>query len=304
MQNTDSLSNTDHYKVSRKSRIGSIVLAFLVTASVTGGAIHHFLNKQKQQEIHSMLSPFSTEISIDDINDMNLILNDQDCSDTFFQEVAGQLREDGIQFIITRDGNGINENNSTIVTLDQQYSAGPGTIIFAPYDNARVGQSDSLALAMNTAFKQNGFIVGDILCGQTGYKQDEDGTVYTFFPTDTEEKIDEAFDSSFVTISFGTQNQNGTWVAKSIENGLARQNYHLKSDDSSTDLIYRANSGDSIEDVTNYFGTDAHQLRSFNQLSDPFFADHQTVVNPSVENMNSFDSNGMFQIGDQKTRTY
>ena len=279
-------------------------MAVIVAASATGGVVHHFLSKDKLDEIDSMLSAFSADVSIDDINSMNLILNDNDCSDTFFQDITNQLREDGVQLTITRDGNNINENNSTIITLDQQYSAGPGTLIFAPYNNTRVGQSDSLALAMNAAFAQNGFTVGEILCGQIGYKQDEDGIVHTFFPTDTESAIDEAYDSSFVTISFGTQNQSGEWVAKSIENGLARQNYYLKSDDSSSDLIYRANSEDSLEDVANYFGSDVPQLKGFNHMKDSTFTDYQTIVNPAVENMSSFDKTGMFQINGQKTRVF
>lgn len=295
--NTDSFSSIDSYKVEDKSLFGEIILRLVDTDEV-------FFDEQKLQEWESMLSPFSAKISLDEINGMNLILNDHDCSDTFFQDVIKQLREDGIQFTITRDNININENNATIITLDQQYSAGPGTLVFAPYNNTRVGHSDSLALAMNTAFSQNGFIVGDILCGQAGYKQDEDGTIHTFFPTDTECAIDETFNSSFVTISFGTQNQNGIWVAKSIENGLARQKYYLKGHNNSTDLIYRANTSDSIDEVANYFGADIHQLKSFNHIKDSSFQNHQTIVNPSIENRSEFNPTSLFQIDNIKTRAY
>ena len=304
MQNAESFSDTKQYKVTRKSKVGSILLALIIAGSISGTITHQIQNYYQQKELDAMIPSFSISTTIEDINNMNLILNDDDCSDTFFEGVANQLKEDGIQFTTTCDCEDINQNNATIVTLDQQYSAGPGTIIFAPYDNARVGQSDSLALSMQAAFKQNGFIVDDVMCGQVGYEQDEDGTIHTFFPTDTEKAMDEGYDSSFVTISFGTQIQNAEWVAKSIENGLARQNYHLKSDDSPTDLIYRANSGDEIDDVANYFRTDSNKLRKFNHMSDSTFTDSQTVVNPSIEEMHAFDKTGMFQIGEEKTRAY
>ena len=303
MQNAESFSDTKQYKVTRKSKVGSILLALIIAGSISGTITHQIQNYYQQKELDAMIPSFSISTTIEDINNMNLILNDDDCSDTFFEGVANQLKEDGIQFTTTCDCEDINQNNATIVTLDQQYSAGPGTIIFAPYDNARVGQSDSLALSMQAAFQQNGFIVDEVSCGQAGYEQDEDGNVRTFFPTDTEQEIDTDYDSSFVTISFGTQNQNAEWVAKSIENGLARQNYHINSDDSQTDLIYRASSEDSVEDVANYFGADPNKLRKYNHVGEAF-TDSQTVINPSVEDMKAFDKTGMFQMGEAKTRAY
>lgn len=281
-----------------------MVLSFLVATTVAGGFIHHMEEDYKQREINAMIPAFSTNISTEDVNNMHLILNDDDCSDTFFQGVVDQLREDGLSFEVTSGGEGINQNNSTIVTLDQQYSAGPGTIIFAPYDNARVGESDALALSMQAAFQQNGFFADDIICGKSGYQVDDDGNVQTTFPTNTEELIDEGYDSSYVTISFGTQNQNPEWVAKSIENGLARQNYYLKENNSQTDLIYRANSSDVIDNVAGYFGTDASHLKKYNHLDDGTFRDSQTIINPNVDGIASFDKTSMFQIDEAKTRAY
>ncbi len=304
IHNTDSLKDNNRYKLSKKQKVGSIFLSFFVAGAVMTSMISDIGNDTPREEIEALVPPFRAELTLDEINDMNIILNDNDCSDLFFDEVAAKLEEDGLNITTTSNGTDINQNDVTVITLDQQYSAGPGTIIFAPYDNARVGESDSLALSMQAAFKQNGFEVDELSCAQAGFREDEDGNVETYFATDTENSIDSDHDSSFVTISFGTQNQNAEWVAKSIENGLARQNYYLKSDDSNTDLIYRASSTDNIEDVADYFGTDSSSLKSFNNIENNELSDSKTVVNPVIQEMKSFDTHAMFQIGNEKTRAY
>ena len=304
IHNLDCLKNDNHYKLSKKQKVGSIFLSFLVASAVMSTMISNIGNDTSKPEIEPLVPPFTAEVTLEEINDMNIIINDNDCSDTFFEDVVSNLTDDGIKVTTTNSGIDINQNDVTVIALDQQYSAGPGTIIFAPYDNARVGESDSLALSMQAAFKQNGFEVDELACAQAGFREDENGNIETFFPTDTEEAIDNDHDSSFVTISFGTQNQNAEWVAKSIENGLARQNYYLKNDDSNTDLIYRANSNDNIEDVANYFGTDSNSLKKFNNINNSELNDSEAIVNPVVDSMNAFNSNGLFQIGNEKTRAY
>ena len=54
-------------------------------------------------------------------NNSNIIINDNDCSDTLFQMVCDKLREDGIIFQVTSNGVNIDQDNSTVITLDQQY---------------------------------------------------------------------------------------------------------------------------------------------------------------------------------------
>ncbi len=302
LHNTELLSEDNNLTLSKNNKVGTIIVSLLVATTIISGAIGG-INSTNRDELEEMIPAFSTSIVLDDINQMNLIINDNDCSDVFFQEVVDKLREDGITFTTTKYGENINQNNATIVTLDQQYSAGKNTIVFAPYDNARVGQSDSLALAMHAAFNQNGFLMADISCGKVGYEEDKDGNVHYYLPTNTENDINEGYDSSFVTISFGTNNINAEWVAKSIENGLARQNYYLNGDNP-TDLIYRANPNDSIDSVADYFSTDTNQLKRFNNMNGPAFGDSQTIINPAIENNPAFDKTGMFQIGEEKTRAY
>ena len=55
---------------------------------------------------------------------MNIILNDGDCSDILFENVCNILKDFGLDFGTTNKGEDINHNNSTVISLDQQYSSG------------------------------------------------------------------------------------------------------------------------------------------------------------------------------------
>lgn len=304
-KNRDVLEKDNSYKVTRKSRVGAVFLSLLLASGLSAGYMEHVQQSARENQLNSMLSPTSCiEVSIDDLNDMNVILNDNDCSDTFFQDVLSQLREDGLSVTATHNGEDINQNDATVITLDQQYSAGEGTVIFAPYDNARAGHSDSLALSMRAAFLKDGFLADEISCSQTGYFVDSDGHVQYHVPTSTEKAIDQECDSSFVTISFGTKNQDAEKAAKSIESGLARQNYYLNEDDNQSDLIYRAHASDSLEGVAEYFGTDVSQLKQFNGMDASTFSESQAVIHPEVKNIPSFQIFSSFEVTDSKNKTY
>ena len=82
-----------------------------------------------------------------------------------------------IKFTFTRDSENIDVDNAVVITLDQEYMAGPATVVFAPLENGRIGNSDALALAAQKAFYEKGFLVDGILCGQMGFRENEDGSV-------------------------------------------------------------------------------------------------------------------------------
>lgn len=273
----------------------------LVVSSSIGGC---GIENKHDDELNSMVSYLDTNVSLDEVNDMNIIINDSDCSDTFFEDVCAKLSDDGLIFTVSRNNENINKDNSTVVTLDHQYSSGSDTIIFAPYNNTTVGNSDSLALSMQAAFKQNGFLGNNIVCGKVGYREDENGNIVTSIPTETEEALDADSDTSFVTISFGTQNTNSEWVAKSIENGLARQRYYLNNYDTGSDLVYRASSTDDVEVIADYFNSDVNTLNRFNNIDSNTLFDSQAIINPEVEKMDVFNQNSKLSIGNVKTRAY
>lgn len=297
ISNFEKINGSSKYKLSRNSKIG------IILSIVSLGAIVSGLFGEKNQN-NDFNMPITSDISISDINDMNIIINDSSCSDAFFNEVCDILRKDGIDFSTTENCIDINKDNSTVITLDQQYSSGSNTLIFAPYSNTRLGDSDSLAISMKSAFEQNGFFVDNILCSQIGFEEDENGNVKYNVATDTEKAIDDDKDVSFVTISFGTMNTNAEWTAKSIENGLARQKCYLNNYDNDTDLIYCAGIDDSLDEVSKYFGTSPGSLSSYNNLKNNSFNDKQAVVNPNVQESDVFDKYHIFEIDGVKTRAY
>ena len=298
--NKESFSQNKHFSLKKISKTGAILISYAAigTSLLVGSSI------KKSNDSTSIFPSVSVDVSSESINQMNIILNDSDCSDTFFDEVCAYLKEDGIIFTPVKNNEAINQEDCVVITLDQQYSSGSSTLIFAPYNNTRLGDSDSLALSTQAAFKQNGFFVDSILCGKIGYRQDENGNVCTIVPTETEDCIDDSNDTSFVTISFGTQNNNPEWVAKSIENALARQKHYLDNYDSHADLIYRANSGESTKVVAEYFNSTVQDLTKFNQLPTSKTLDAQTIVNPNVPTIKSFDDSVCFKINQERTKAY
>ena len=290
----DIFDSEDSISLEKVSPIG---IVFDSTLSHDDTSLLHY-----DESLEGMLKSSSLEIDCDDINRLNIILNDHDCSDAFFEEICQNLENDGIVFQTTKSNQAVNQGNSTVITLDQQYSSGSSTLIFAPYDNTRLGDSDSLAISMQTAFQQNGFFANDILSGKVGFREDSEGNVSGIVPTDTEEAIDSTTDTSFITISLGTHNVNAELVAKSIESGLARQSYYLDNYYSQTDLLYRAKAGEAVEVVADYFGTTVHDLTQCNHLSDLDTLDAQTVINPIVQEMNAFNKNIEFSVAKSNTK--
>jgi len=226
-------------------------------------------------------------VNICDLNQFNIVINDNDCSDTFFEDICSGLRDAGLEFKITKNCEDISPNSGIVITLDQQYSSGASNIIFAPYDNSRVGYSDALALSMKAAFdKKNS--QNKIMCGKAGYREIEGGKITKSIPTETEEKLENDSDISFVTISFGTQAIESEEVVECLLNGLLRQRCYLDNYDIGADLIYRANSSDSLENIADYFDTDASSLGSYNRINDGTHLDSYAIINPKVESMPVF----------------
>ena len=100
--------------------------------------------------------PDAVSVSVSEVNDLNIIINGGNCSDSFVSGIAEELAEDGINVSWAQDLEGMNTDNSIVITLDQQYISGPGMMIIAPCDNDRLGNSDALVLAMDAAFDEKG----------------------------------------------------------------------------------------------------------------------------------------------------
>ena len=189
----------------------------------------------ESEVVSNYTAPIS--IGVDQVNDLNIIINGGNCSDSFISGIAEELAEDGINVSWTQDLEGMNTDNSIVITLDQQYISGPGMVIVGPYQNGRDDNSDALALTMKAGFNEQGFFADEIQCGRTGYEELPDGTVVEMVRSDTEKKVSP--NTSFVELCFGTQNTNPRLVGKAIKLSLARYANYLANEKVSEDLLVR-----------------------------------------------------------------
>ena len=229
-------------------------------------------------------------VSLEEINGLNIIINDSDCGESFINAVCQELDNDGIKFTYTKDCKNIDIDNAVVITLDQKYMAGPSTVILAPLENSRVGNSDALALAAQKAFYEKGFLVDRVVCGQMGFRENENGTISERVPTPTEEAIGHDKNTSFVTISFGTQNTHAGLVAASIEATLTRYHSYINNDYSHEDLIFCVEDGEDYEEIAEKLGTTSSILDLYNETSDEsLLLAGEAIINPVVNSYREFN---------------
>lgn len=247
-------------------------------------------------------------ISLDDVNSLNIIINNNKCSDAFFSDVCRKLEDDDIHFSRRGNCDGIDVDNAVVITLDELYLSGSGMSFFAPYDNERLGESDALALAMETGFKEGGFATDGVSSGKIGYKEAKTGGFQTKVPTLTEDAIDSSKNTSFVTISFGTDIPSSEEVAAGIENGLARFIYYNRNKPYGEDLIYRVEAGNVMGDVEGrFYGNSATVINSYNGLSDNKSNDvymDDTLLNPDIAKFEAFNQECKISLGMDKANRY
>ena len=221
----------------------------------------------------------------------HIIINDDNCSDNFFDSICDYLNDNGINISVSKKGEDINYNNSIVITLDQQYYSGEGVLLFAPSSNYREGKSDSLVLAMKSALFSKNIPVAKILGGKRGYFNDENGNLISTIPTNTETKIDSNYDTSFVAISFGTGRYNTDLIGEIILDCLSRFKSYFDSNNLGNDLLYFTSGNESIQDIAKYFGVSDVELKNYNNLSDSSNIPQGTVIiNPMVETINEFSA--------------
>ena len=229
-------------------------------------------------------------VSLEEINSLNIIINDNDCREDFINKVCEELDRDGIKYTFTRNCEGIDVDGAVVITLDQQYMAGPATVIFAPLQNGRIGNSDALALAAQRAFYEKGFLVDGVACGMMGFRENENGTISERIPTDTESSIGLDKNTSFVTISFGTQNTHAGLTASSIEALLTRYYSYITSGYDYSDLIYCVEDGEDYSDIAEKLDTTGSVLFKYNGSNDEsILLTGDALVNPIAGTIREFD---------------
>ena len=227
----------------------------------------------ESEVVSNYTAPIS--IGVDQVNDLNIIINGGNCSDSFISGIAEELAEDGINVSWTQDLEGMNTDNSIVITLDQQYISGPGMVIVGPYQNGRDDNSDALALTMKAGFNEQGFFADEIQCGRTGYEELPDGTVVEMVRSDTEKKVGP--NTSFVELCFGTQNTNPGLVGKAIKLSLARYANYLANEKVSEDLLVRT-------DIPEMYG-------------DEMLPENTVLMSDTVLTIDSFDKGTPVDLG-------
>lgn len=300
----------EKYKLSHKVRLGLVTSALVL--GIPGMMFLNSKNNRNEtkdfgnpppgiEEYQDVILEDAVEGDLDQINKLNIIIDDGDCSDAFIAEVHDELEKDGIKFKKSNKANNINYDNSVVITLDQQYVSGPGVLVIAPRDNKRIGNSDALALAMDTALYEKGFITDGIECGVRGFRE-EDGRVVNRVPSKTEDKINKKYNTSFVTIAFGTDNINAELVVEAIENGLTRYNSYIQTN-SKEDLIYWASDDTDINMYAEMFNTTAERIRLTNKITGEVVPVDTTVKNPRVDLIRQFSRNVPVNLKDiEKTK--
>ena len=298
------------YRLSHKFKVGLVTAALVL--GIPGMMFLNSKNNRNEtkdfgnpppgiEEYQDVILEDAVEGDLDQINKLNIIIDDGDCSDTFMAEVYDELEKDGIKFKKSNKANNINYDNSVVITLDQQYVSGPGVLVIAPRDNKRIGNSDALALAMDTALYEKGFITDGIECGVRGFRE-EDGRVVNRVPSKTEDKINKKYNTSFVTIAFGTDNINAELVVEAIENGLTRYNSYIQTN-SKEDLIYWASDDNDINMYAEMFNTTAERIRLTNKITGEVVPVDTTVKNPRVDLIRQFNNTVPVNLKDiEKTK--
>lgn len=279
--NVEKLNTDKNMKVRRSPIVGFIrkfIAIGLAVASV--GMLH-------QCSVEDDLGTFTPEsevvsnyttpigVGVEQVNDLNIIINGGNCSDSFISGIAEELAEDGINVSWTQDLEGMNTDNSIVITLDQQYISGPGMVIVGPYQNGRDDNSDALALTMKAGFNEQGFFADEIQCGRTGYEELPDGTVVEMVRSDTEKKVGP--NTSFVELCFGTQNTNPRLVGKAIKLSLARYANYLANEKVSEDLLVRT-------DIPEMYG-------------DEMLPENTVLMSDTVLTIDSFDKGTPIDLG-------
>ena len=279
--NVEKLNTDKNMKVRRSPIVGFIrkfIAIGLAVASV--GMLHQcsveddFGTFTPESEV---VSNYTTPIGVgvEQVNDLNIIINGGNCSDSFISGIAEELAEDGINVSWTQDLEGMNTDNSIVITLDQQYISGPGMVIVGPYQNGRDDNSDALALTMKAGFNEQGFFADEIQCGKTGYEELPDGTVVEMVRSDTEKKVSP--NTSFVELCFGTQNTNPRLVGKAIKLSLARYANYLANEKVSEDLLVRT-------DIPEMYG-------------DEMLPENTVLMSDTVLTIDSFDKGTPVDLG-------
>ena len=261
--------NPKHFpndNIKLKKKIGKIV-----TLGVLSGVI--IANGQNDSskvniDLDNMVSDSTLEVSIDDINDsLNLIINDNDCGNAFFENFCQSLENQGVEFLTSRANNNINYKNSTVITLDQQMVAGEGIALVGPQKDGTANHSEALLMSMLVTLHNDGWDANAI-AGISQYQSLDNGDViYTTVPSPTEQMATKS--DAQITVAIGTMPTDATTekLAKDVTVALGRYSHYLMNDAKDVEIIADPKSVHAEYDNSYYFDKQIIYANSFNHAN-------------------------------------
>jgi len=242
------------------------ILAGTIAASVAvfgSQALFHSSNQSTEQP-SDLLADSIISVSTDDINDLNLIVNDNDCGNAFFVDVCDYLEKQGLQFITSKQNDNLKYEDATIITLDQQMMSGEGITFIGPKQDGTANHSEALLKAMQVTFHSRGWdTVSE--AGIAEYQTLDNGEIsYVTVPSPTE--VDSLDSSAQVTVAIGTTPDGYTTqkIAEDLMLSLARYQDYLKNVSSYVQIDEGANSPHMQNDNSYYFNEQINNASSFN----------------------------------------
>ena len=290
--------------ISQAIRNGRKLLTIMgLSLALTGCAIakdsKNELENNSNEQLEAMLedSKESTVVSIDDVNQLNLILYDNNCNPVIFDTTVNKMKEANINVLTATPGEPILQNEmSTIITMAGGIYNSNTSVILGSYNNNRHDNSDALALSMEASFKHHNLGMDGIRLGISEVTPDYTHKV----PTGTELSI--APSSSFVVVAVGDQidiNQ-GDSVADSVIEGVTRAAGVIK-EATDTDFLYRATYQDlDVTTLASNIGTTVSSLIEMNEgisKHNTFkLQEDQIILHPRIKEYGNFDSHQEFQL--------
>lgn len=259
------------------------VMAFSTSACQLSDTESSYNDNASNMSIVAMADNTSF-VSLDEINSLNIIINDNNCSDIYIENICQELEKRGLKFTFSRENSQIDTANSLVITFDQQYYSGSGVIVLGPYENEKNNDSDALACAISKEFDENGIAIDGIYCGRVGYKN-ASITGSNRVPSTTEDLVDKE-SSIFTTICFGTDTPHQEEVANGIMSALGRLVIYQR-ENSDVDLIYNPNYGDGLEIISKRFDCSVDDVRKISSTGDTVQID-ETFINPNLDKISSF----------------
>ena len=258
-----------------KSKIGRIV-----AIGVLAGVI--IANGQKNagetdNELDSMISDNTLEVSIDDINDnLSLIINDNDCGNAFFEDFCQSLEEQGIEFRTSRSNDNLDYENSTVITLDQQMVAGEGIALVGPQKDGTANHSEALLMSMLVTLHNDGW-EANAIAGIPQYQSLDNGDViYTTVPSPTEQAATKS--DAQITLAIGTMPADATIdkLVKDVTVALGRYSNYLINDEKHVEIVSEPNSAHAEYDNSYYFDKQILAAGSFSYSKHVEIADSKS----------------------------